>query len=95
MSTHGVFKNELTDHTIEIKTGPDGWFTELICPDNCKDMEWHQDDWANNGADCITSVNEEVVIAIVPVTPEVQLSTGDNLRPDEELWFRPVVPEGD
>lgn len=98
MSAHGAFRNELTDHTVQIKTGPDGWFTELICPDNCRDMEWHQDDWANNGADSIVSVNEEIVIAIVPVTPEITKVPGmapDDMRPDEELWFRPVVPEGE
>lgn len=90
MSELGVFKNELTDHTLAIKTGPDGWHTELICPDDCKDTAWHQDDWANNGADSIVSVDEEIIIGIVPVTVEEH-----GIQEETELWFRPVVPEGE
>ncbi len=98
MSDLGVFRNDLTDHTIAIKTGPDGWFTELVCPDECQDRPWHQDDWADNGADSVVSVDEEVVIGIIPVTPEIVKMPQDYPHPnkdDEELWFRPVVPAGE
>lgn len=94
----GTFKNELTDHTLAVMTGPSGWFVELICPDNCADRPWHQDDWANNGADLVVSVDEEVVIGIIPVIPEVRKMPQDHPHPDkddEELWFRPVVPEAE
>lgn len=98
MSSHGAFTNELTDHTLEIKTGAGGWFIDLICPDECKDMAWHQDDWANNGVDLITSADEDVVIGVIAVAPEVLKMPQDYPHPDkddEELWFRPVVPAGD
>lgn len=89
MSELGVFKNELTDHTIAIKTGPDGWFTELICPEGCGQRAWHEEDWADNGPDSVISVSEEIIIGIVPVDVEVHGPADEG-----ELWFRPVVPEG-
>lgn len=92
----GSFKNELTDHTITLWTGPDGFFTELVCPDDCPNMEWHQEDWADNGFDSLVDVDDPTVIGVIPVNPEVKKvpETPDH-APDEELWFRPVVPEGD
>ncbi len=95
MSTHGPFRNELTDHTLEIRTGPGGWYTELICPDECTDRPWHQDEWANNGADTIVAVEEDTIIGIIPVNPEIKQlkKVAPDEQDDEELWFRPVVPE--
>ncbi len=88
------FRNDLTDHSLTLWTGPDGFFTELECPDNCPHMEWHQEDWANNGADLIVSVEDPTLIGVIPVLPEIKrVKGGPELAPDEELWFRPVVPE--
>lgn len=98
MTKHGVFENELTDHTITLNTGPDGFYMDLVCPDNCPDMVWHQDDWADNGGDSIISVDEDVVIGIIPVNPEIvkiKRAAPNPDEADEELWFQPVVPAGD
>lgn len=97
MSELGAFKNELTDHTVAFKTGPDGFMSELICPDECTNRPWHQDEWANNGADTIVTVDEETVIGIVPVIPEIKQikKSFPDENDDEELWFRPVVPEAE
>lgn len=93
----GVFQNELTDHSVVFKTGPEGFFTDLVCPDDCVDRPWHQDDWAGNGADLIIATKEEIVIGVIPVNPEIRRIKSDltTREEDEELWFVPVVPEGE
>lgn len=75
-------------HKIELRTGPSGYYTELVCPEDCTEKDVHKDQFADYGCELIPGVDEDTVLATLEVTPKWD---GDN--EEAELWLLPVVQE--
>lgn len=73
-------------HKINFYTGVAGWETELECPEDCTDKEWHEESWAEYGYDVIRFAEERTLIGSIPVIAEEE-GTGE----DAELYLNPVV----
>lgn len=75
-------------HKIEFKTGPDGFRSELVCPEDCTEQDVHQDQYAEYGPELIPGVEDDTVLCTMEVEPK--WDGGDE---EAELWLIPIVPE--
>lgn len=75
-------------HKIDFKTGPNGFSSELVCPDDCTEKDVHQDQYSDLGPEMIPSVAEDTVLVSLEVNTE--WTGGDE---DAELWLIPIVSE--
>lgn len=75
-------------HKIELKTGPGGFFTDIVCPEDCDEKEVHQDQYSDVGLELITYAEEDTALASFEVKPE-WTGRGE----DAEFWLRPVVAD--
>lgn len=75
-------------HKIEFKTGPNGFETTLVCPEDCDEKEVHEDQFSDYGCELIPAVDENTVLATVNVEMK-----WDGNNDEAELWVLPVLPE--
>lgn len=75
-------------HKIDFKTGPSGFISELVCPEDCPEKEVHQEQYGDIGLELMVAVEEDTVFA----SSEVELKwTGQD--EEAELWILPIVQE--
>lgn len=75
-------------HKIEFCTGPAGFISNLVCPEDCDEKEVHQEQFSDIGLELIVLVEKETVLATVDA--ELEWTSSDE---EAELWIKPIVQD--